>query len=93
MQRSTNKFGQIMQRECLIDIVQLWCCKLVRIEQSLGIESGSKNTYTETVSSLSADVWTNLAIVLSYTIKRNSDVPAGSVKKDTFTAVSLKYSF
>jgi putative salt-induced outer membrane protein len=64
-----------------------------KFEQSLGIESGSNNTYSESVSSLSADVWTNLAIVLSYTIKRNSDVPAGTVKKDTFTAVSLKYSF
>ena len=62
-------------------------------EQRFGVESGSDNTYTESVTSLSADVWTNLAIVLSYTIKRNSDVPAGSVKKDTFTAVALEYSF
>ena len=62
-------------------------------EQRLGIESGSDNTYTETVTRLSADVWTNMAIVLSYTIKRNSDVPVGTVKKDTFTAVALEYSF
>jgi putative salt-induced outer membrane protein len=62
-------------------------------KQRLGVESGSKNTYTESVTSLSADVWTDLAIVLSYTIKRNSDVPVGTVKKDTFTAVSLEYSF
>jgi len=48
-------------------------------EQVLGIESGSANTYTESVTRLSADVWTNLAIVLSYTIKRNSDVPVGTV--------------
>jgi putative salt-induced outer membrane protein len=61
--------------------------------QRLGIESGSDNTYTETVTSLSADVWTNLAIVLSYTIKRNSDVPVGTVRKDTFTSVALEYSF
>lgn len=62
-------------------------------KQLFGVESGSDNTYTETVTSLSADVWTNLAVVLSYTIKRNSDVPIGSVKKDTFTAVALEYSF
>lgn len=62
-------------------------------KQRIGIENGSDNTYTESVTSLSADVWTDLAIVLSYTIKRNSDVPIGSVKKDTFTAVSLEYSF
>ena len=62
-------------------------------EQLFGIESGSDNTYTESVTRLTADVWTNLAIVLSYTVKRNSDVPVGTVKKDTFTAVSLEYSF
>jgi putative salt-induced outer membrane protein len=62
-------------------------------KQLLGIESGSDNTYVETVTSLSADVMSNLAIVLSYTVKRNSDVPVGTVKKDTFTAVSLEYSF
>ena len=64
-----------------------------RFEQLVGIESGSKNTYTESITRLSADVWTDLAIVLSYTIKRNSDVPVGTVKKDTFTTVALEYSF
>ncbi len=62
-------------------------------DQDFGIESGSNNTYTEWVSALSADVWTNLAIVLSYTVKRNSEVPAGTQKRDTFTAVALEYSF
>jgi putative salt-induced outer membrane protein len=61
--------------------------------QLYGVESGSDNTYTETVSALKADVWTNLAVVLSYTIKRNSDVPLGSVKRDTFTSIALEYSF
>jgi putative salt-induced outer membrane protein len=62
-------------------------------KQTLAIESGDSNTYSESVTSLSADVWTNLAVVLSYTIKRNSDVPVGIENKDTFTAVSLEYSF
>ncbi len=61
--------------------------------QLVSIESGSENTYTETTSSLSADVWGNFAVVFSYTIKRNSSVPVGTVKRDTFTAVSLEYSF
>lgn len=64
-----------------------------KFEQSLGIESGSENTYTETVSALSAEVWTNLAIVVSYTVRRNSDVPVGTLERDTFTAVALEYSF
>jgi putative salt-induced outer membrane protein len=62
-------------------------------EQTFGVESGPDNTNTETVTALKAEVWTDLAIVLSYTIKRNSDVPVGTVKKDTFTSVALEYSF
>ena len=62
-------------------------------KQAIGIESGSDNTYTESVTSLAADVWTDLAIVLSYIVKRNSDVPVGTVRKDTFTSVALEYSF
>lgn len=62
-------------------------------KQLFGVESGSENTFTETVSALKADIWTNMAIVLSYTIKRNSDVPVGTVNKDTFTSVALEYSF
>jgi putative salt-induced outer membrane protein len=34
-----------------------------------------------------------LALVLSYTIKNNSDVPAGVEETDTFTAISLEYAF
>jgi putative salt-induced outer membrane protein len=62
-------------------------------KQTLGIENGDTNTFTESVTALKADLWSDLAIVLSYTIKRNSDVPVGTEKKDTFTAVSLEYSF
>lgn len=64
-----------------------------KFNQLLAVESGSDNTYTESVSKLTADIWENFAIVLSYTIKNNSDVPAGTQKRDTFTAVSLEYSF
>ena len=61
--------------------------------QVLAIENGSKNTYTESVTKLSAKVRENLAAVFAYTIKRNSDVPFGTLKKDTFTSVALEYSF
>jgi putative salt-induced outer membrane protein len=57
------------------------------------IESGADNRYTESVTSLSTDVWGDIALVLSYTIKSNSDVPVGTEKTDTFTAISLEYSF
>lgn len=64
-----------------------------KFEQDFGIESGSDNTYTESVTALSADIWTDFAIVLSYTVKHNSDVPVDTKKRDTYTAVSLEYSF
>lgn len=61
--------------------------------QTLSIESGSSNTYLESVSAVNANVRDNLALVLSYTIKRNSDVLPGLEKTDSFTAISLEYAF
>ena len=61
--------------------------------QTLAVESGSSNTYTEAVSKLSASLVGSLALVASYTVKNNSDVPVGIEKTDTFTALSLEYIF
>ena len=61
--------------------------------QSLGIESGSNNTYIEAASRLSAKVRENLALSIGYTIKNNSDVLPGTEKTDTFTTISLEYGF
>ena len=64
-----------------------------RFTQVLAVENGSANTYWESVSSLYADVWKDTALVFSYTIKHNSDVPIGTEKDDTFASISLEYSF
>lgn len=64
-----------------------------RFNQVLSIENGSDNTYVEATSSLSADIMESLAIVVSYTIRSNSDVLPGTEKTDTFTSVSIEYSF
>ncbi|MBT8144420.1 MAG: DUF481 domain-containing protein [Gammaproteobacteria bacterium] len=61
--------------------------------QDLAVERGSDNTYIESVSALKATLVGELGLVLSYTIKNNSDVPAGSEKTDTFTAIQLEYGF
>ena len=61
--------------------------------QGLVVESGNENTYLESVTKLSANLVGNLALVASYTIKNNSQVPAGTEKTDTFTALSLEYKF
>jgi len=61
--------------------------------QDLTVEGGNKNTYTESVTALSAKLMGNLALVASYTIKNNSDVPVLIEKTDTYTALSLEYKF
>lgn len=61
--------------------------------QTVAIESGSENTYAETVSALSATIVGNIAVSLSYTIKHNTDAPPGFEETDTFTAVNLDYAF
>lgn len=56
----------------------------------------SSNTYLQSDSELKAAIVGNLSMVLGYTVKRNSDVvvavPAYE-KTDTFTTVSLQYTF
>lgn len=61
--------------------------------QDFVLEYGEKNTYLESVSALRARLIGQLAMVASYTIKKNSDVPAGIEKTDTFTALTLEYAF
>ncbi len=61
--------------------------------QSLLVESGSDNTFWESVTELKASLIGELALKASYTIRRNSTVPAGSEKTDTFTAIALEYEF
>lgn len=61
--------------------------------QDLTAEGGDKNTYTESVTAISAKLLGDLALVASYTIKHNSDVPLSTEKTDTYTAISLEYAF
>jgi putative salt-induced outer membrane protein len=61
--------------------------------QKLLLEIGDENRYTEAKSALKATLVGDLALVLSYTIKRNSEVLPGIAKTDTFTAISLEYAF
>ena len=61
--------------------------------QDLKMEAGSSNTYSESVTAISARLLGQLALVASYTIKNNSDVPPLTEKTDTYTALSLEYLF
>lgn len=62
-------------------------------DQNIVVESGSDNTYIESISAVRARLVGDLALVFSYTVKHNTDVPVGSEKTDTFTAISIEYAF
>ncbi|MEL7447715.1 MAG: DUF481 domain-containing protein [Pseudomonadota bacterium] len=62
--------------------------------QQLLIEAGDTNTLTESKSALNATLIGDLALVVSFTVRNNSDVPDPSFEKtDTFTGISLEYTF
>lgn len=61
--------------------------------QNFVLESGEVNNYFESVSAVRAKLLGDLALVASYTVKHNSEVPLGAEKTDTFTALSLEYGF
>jgi putative salt-induced outer membrane protein len=61
--------------------------------QKVLLEAGQDNRYTESVSALHVKMVKNIALVLSYTLKNNSDVPPGIEGTDTFTAISVEYAF
>jgi putative salt-induced outer membrane protein len=61
--------------------------------QKLLIEQGDDNRYTESTTALKARIVGNIALVLSFVIKSNSEVPAGIEETDRFTTLSLEYAF
>ncbi len=61
--------------------------------QKLSSTIGSDNTYLESLTELQANVVGNLALVLGYLVKYNTDVPAEVDDTDTQTSISLKYTF
>jgi len=61
--------------------------------EELTSDVASNLTVTKSVTALSANINSSLAMKLTLTVKNNSEVPAGKEKTDTETAVTLVYSF
>ena len=61
--------------------------------QGFVVESGDKNTYLQSVTALKAKLVGSLALVASYTVKNNSEVPVATEKTDTYSALSIEYTF
>jgi putative salt-induced outer membrane protein len=56
-------------------------------------ESGSTNTFVESITELRVTLIGKLFAVTSYTVRTNSDVPEGTRKTDTITAFNLGWTF
>jgi putative salt-induced outer membrane protein len=61
--------------------------------ETLKVESGDSNTFTESVTELKVSLVGKLFALASYTARSNSDVPPGTKKTDTITALSLGWTF
>lgn len=61
--------------------------------QTLLIEPGPDNTFTESISAFKVSFAERLALKLSFAIKNNTDAPAGSVSTDRITGVSIVSTF
>lgn len=61
--------------------------------QQIKVEDGDENTFSESITAVTANLTGDLALSVSYTVKHNSSVPIGSEKTDTATAVSVIYGF
>jgi putative salt-induced outer membrane protein len=62
-------------------------------KQGLVVEAGDDNTFSESITELSAKLVGNLALVASYRVRHNSDVLPLTEKTDTRAALSLEYLF
>ena len=61
--------------------------------QTISVETGDVNTFTESVTAVSAQLIGRLALTASFTYRNNSDVPVGTENTDTRSALSLEYAF
>lgn len=60
---------------------------------NLGVQAGKDNTFSEAVSAMKTNLFGSLSAVVAYTVRNNTDVPAGSKKTDGITSISLEYGF
>jgi putative salt-induced outer membrane protein len=94
--RWTRRPGEAEEREGIAVGLGKYDWKIsdrAAFSQRLVVESGSANTYSESVSAITADIQDSLALSVSYTVRHNSNVPADRKKTDTATAVSVLYGF
>jgi len=93
--QSEDQFG-VSSEEAIFtgDVVYKWkFSETAEFDQTVAVEAGEDNTYSESVTSVKTTLIGAFSLAASYTIRHNSDVPIGTEKKDTRTAISLQYDF
>jgi putative salt-induced outer membrane protein len=63
------------------------------LTQDFVFESGSTNSSAESITAVRARLVGNIGLVVSYRVKRNTDVPPGLADTDYFTSIALEYTF
>ena len=63
------------------------------LSEALKVETGSAATFTESITDLKFNVVGNIFASASYTIRNNTNVPPGTGRTDSFTALNLSYTF
>ncbi len=61
--------------------------------QTLKVEKSKNNTFINPVSALKLVITGQLFTTLSYEVRTNTEVPAGTHKTDTLSSINLGYSF
>ena len=94
--RQSKDFNGITNSESIVrgGLYYKWLfSETAEFQQDLTTEVGQDNTFYESVTAVKSRLLGDLALVASYTIRRNSDVPPLVEKTDTYTAVSIEYAF
>lgn len=63
------------------------------LTENVLVQGGSDNVFTESITGLNLKMTEKLSLGLSYTIRNNSDAPAGIEKTDTVTSINLIAGF
>jgi putative salt-induced outer membrane protein len=94
--RQTNQTDGVDKSEGIVRLAAdyKWdFTKTSEFSQELSVEHGKENTVSQSVTALKLKINSRLAMKTSYSVTHNSDVPVGTEKRDTRTAVTLVYDF
>ncbi len=90
LQDGTSRSSPIVQ---LATDYSVQISKNTSIGEGVVVEMGSDNTRLGSATNLKVKMVGNLALILSYVVKHNTNVPSDTAATDTYTMVSLDYGF